>query len=91
MADAPLSFESLFELLLSRASLRPAGSSTVAALEEGTHAIGKKLLEEAGESWIAAEHGTDAELAAELSQVIYWTQVLMIDRGLKPQDVYKYL
>jgi phosphoribosyl-ATP pyrophosphohydrolase len=91
MAEEPHSFESLFDLLVSRANDRPEGSSTAAALAQGTHAIGKKLLEEAGESWIAAEHGSDAELAEELSQLLYWMQVIMIDRGLRPADVYKHL
>jgi phosphoribosyl-ATP pyrophosphohydrolase len=84
-------FESLFEVLTKRAAERPAGSSTVDALDRGTHFIGKKVLEEAGEVWLAAEHGTDDELAEELSQLLYWLQVTMVDRGLTPSDVYRHL
>ena len=55
------------------------------------HHIGKKIIEEAGEVWIAAEYQSDEELAEEMSQLIYWTQVMMIKRGLRPEDIYKYL
>ena len=84
-------FDSLFAVLQERAAERPPGSSTVAALDAGTHSIGKKVLEEAGEVWLAAEHGTDAELAEEISQLIYWLQVAMLDRGLTTDDVYRHL
>ena len=67
---------------------RPAGSGTVAALDGGVHGIGKKILEEAGEVWLAAEHESDEALADEISQLLYWTQVLMISRGLTLDDVY---
>jgi phosphoribosyl-ATP pyrophosphohydrolase len=75
-------FESLFAELADRAVTRPAGSGTVAALDDGVHAQGKKLLEEAGEVWIAAEHEDDDSLALEISQLIYRAQVIMIGRGI---------
>jgi len=84
-------FDALFEELSEKAATRPAGSGTVEALEAGVHAQGKKLLEEAGEVWIAAEHESDAALAEEISQLLYRTQVIMLGRGLTLQDVYKYL
>ena len=52
-------FESLWAELSEKALLRPDGSGTVAALDAGVHAIGKKILEEAGEIWLAAEHESD--------------------------------
>ena len=70
---------------------REAGSHTVAAVDAGVHSIGKKILEEAGEVWLAAEHESDQALAEEISQLIYHLQTLMLARGLQPQDVYKYL
>jgi phosphoribosyl-ATP pyrophosphohydrolase len=91
MADEGHTFETLFDLLLSRANHRPDDSSTVEALDKGTHHICKKVLEEAGEVWLAAEYQGDGELASELSQLLYWIQVLMVDRSLKPEDIYKYL
>lgn len=85
------SFEELFGELTLRAQERPAGSATVAALEAGVHTVGKKVLEEAGEVWIAAEHESDDQLAGEISQLLYWTQVLMLARGLTLDDVYRKL
>ncbi|NDJ88534.1 phosphoribosyl-ATP diphosphatase [Mycolicibacter kumamotonensis] len=84
-------FEELFAELGERAATRPAGSATVAALDAGVHAVGKKILEEAGEVWMAAEHESDDALAGEISQLLYWTQVLMISRGLTLSDVYRKL
>ncbi|MCV7225197.1 phosphoribosyl-ATP diphosphatase [Mycolicibacterium komossense] len=87
-SQAVKTFEELFAELGERARTRPAGSGTVAALDAGVHTLGKKILEEAGEVWIAAEHESDDELAGEISQLLYWTQVLMIARGLTLDDVY---
>ena len=83
-------FDELFAELTEKAATRPAGSGTVAALDAGVHAQGKKLLEEAGEVWLAAEHEPDG-LAEEISQLLYRAQVIMIGRGLHLADVYKYL
>ncbi len=55
------------------------------------HAQGKKVLEEAGEVWIAAEYQGDDELAEEISQLLYRLQVIMLQRGLTLEDVYKHL
>jgi phosphoribosyl-ATP pyrophosphohydrolase len=85
------SFEELWLELSTKAIERPEGSGTVAALDAGVHAIGKKILEEAGEVWIAAEYQNDSELALEISQLIYHLQVLMIARNIKLDDVYKNL
>jgi len=84
-------FESLFAELTERAATRPVGSGTVAALDAGVHAQGKKVIEEAGEVWIAAEYQSDEQLAEEISQLLYWTQVLMVGRGLTLEDVYRHL
>jgi len=84
-------FDSLWTELAQKASSRPEGSGTVAALDAGIHTIGKKILEEAGEVWLAAEHESDEALAEEISQLIYHLQTLMLARGLKPEDIYKFL
>ena len=84
-------FDELFAELTDRAATRPEGSGTVTALDKGVHALGKKIIEEAGEVWIASEYQSDEELAEEMSQLIYWTQVMMVSRGLTPDDIYKYL
>jgi len=84
-------FDELFAELSSRAQDRPAGSGTVAALDAGVHEQGKKLLEEAGEVWLAAEHESDEALAEEISQLLYRVQVIMLGRGLTLDDVYRHL
>ena len=84
-------FDSLFEELSIKAADKKEGSLTVEELNKGTHFIGKKLVEEAGESWIAAEYEGADRTAEELSQLLYHIQVMMIDRGLTLEDVYKHL
>ena len=81
-------FEVLFAELNEKARSRPPGSHTVAALDAGVHAIGKKVVEEAAETWMAAEHETRERAAEEISQLLYHVQVLMIARGLTLDDVY---
>ena len=84
-------FDSLFEELRSTQAMRPAGSRTVELLDAGVHAIGKKVVEEASEVWMAAEHENDAAVALEISQLLYHLQVLMLSRGLSLEDVYEQL
>ena len=84
-------FDELFGELSQRAADRPEGSGTVALLDAGVHAIGKKLVEEAAEAWMAAEYESDDETAQEISQLIYHAQVMMIARGLTPADIGRYL
>ncbi len=85
------SFDELWVELSAKAIERPEGSGTVAALDAGVHSIGKKILEEAGEVWLAAEHESDEALAEEISQLIYHVQTLMLARGLSVNDIYKFL
>lgn len=80
-------FDALYHVLQER----PADSGTGRALAGGIHNLGKKIAEEAGEVWLAAEYQSDDELAEEISQLMYWCQVIMLKRGLTPDDIYKYL
>ncbi|MGH8866631.1 MAG: phosphoribosyl-ATP diphosphatase [Actinomycetes bacterium] len=84
-------FEDLFAELTEKARTRPAGSGTVAALDSGVHAIGKKVVEEAAEAWMAAEHEGRERTAEEISQLLYHVQVLMLAAGLDLDDVYAHL
>ncbi len=84
-------FDSLFAELSEKAVTRPAGSGTVAELDAGVHAIGKKIVEEAAEAWMAAEHEGADRAAEEISQLLYHAQVLMIATGLTLEDVYRHL
>ena len=84
-------FEELFAELSERATSRDPESSTVRLLDNGVHAIGKKVVEEAAESWMAAEYEGPSRTAEEVSQLIYHTQVLMIACGIDLEDVYRHL
>jgi phosphoribosyl-ATP pyrophosphohydrolase len=84
-------FDELFNELSEKARTRPEGSGTVRALDAGVHAIGKKLIEEAAESWMAAEHEGPERTAEEISQLLYHAQVLMLASGLSLEDVYTHL
>jgi phosphoribosyl-ATP pyrophosphohydrolase len=85
------SFEQLYAELAEKAATRPEGSGTVAALDAGVHAIGKKIVEEAAEVWMAAEYQSGDQTAEEISQLLYHLQVLMLARGLTLEDVYRHL
>ena len=84
-------FDALFAELSDKASARPEGSRTVAELDAGVHEIGKKIVEEAAEVWMAAEFQSDDETAAEISQLLYHLQVLMLAKGIEPEDVWRHL
>jgi phosphoribosyl-ATP pyrophosphohydrolase len=84
-------FDALFAELQRKAVDRPAESVSVALLDAGVHSIGKKIVEEAAEVWMAAEFQSDEETAEEISQLIYHLQVLMIAKGLIPEDVWRHL
>ena len=84
-------FEELCAELNEKAQTRPEGSGTVAELDRGVHFIGKKIVEEAAEVWMAAEHEGNAAAAEEISQLLYHLQVLMIERGITLDDVYSHL
>ena len=84
-------FEELYGELAEKAARRPEGSQTVAALDAAVHAIGKKLVEEAAEAWMAAEYETPERAAEEISQLLYHAQVMMLASGLSLRDVYAHL
>ena len=84
-------FEELWAELSDKAVTRPADSGTVHQLDAGVHAIGKKLVEEAAEAWMAAEHEGPERAAEEISQLLYHAQVLMLARGIELDDVYAHL
>jgi len=84
-------FEGLFAELSATASARPEGSGTVKLLDAGVHAIGKKIVEEAAEVWMAAEHESADRTAEEISQLLYHLQVLMVAKNLTLEDVGRHL
>ena len=84
-------FEELWDELAAKAARSEPGSGTVALLAGGVHAVGKKVVEEAAEAWMAAEHESAARAAEEIAQLLYHAQVLMIAKGLELKDVYRHL
>jgi phosphoribosyl-ATP pyrophosphohydrolase len=84
-------FDELFAELSVKAETRPEGSGTVAELDGGVHTIGKKIVEEAAEVWMASEYESDEAAAEEISQLLYHVQVMMLAKGLSLQDVYRHL
>jgi phosphoribosyl-ATP pyrophosphohydrolase len=84
-------FDDLFVELSDKARTRPEGSGTVRELDAGVHAIGKKIVEEAAEVWMAAEYESQDRTAEEISQLLYHLQVLMHARGIALADVYAHL
>ena len=84
-------FDELYAELTRKVQERPEGSGTVAQIDAGVHAIGKKVVEEAAEAWMAAEFEGKERAAAEISQLIFFTQVLMIAADVSLEDVYRHL
>jgi phosphoribosyl-ATP pyrophosphohydrolase len=84
-------FDQLFAELAERQRTRPDGSGTVVALDAGVHEQGKKVVEEAAEVWMAAEHESADRTAEEISQLLYRVQVIMLGKGLVLEDVYRHL
>lgn len=85
------SFDQLWHELGEKIATADANSGTLKLIEKGVHEIGKKIIEEAGEVWIAAEYQSNEELALEISQLIYYLQVLAKARGISLEDIYKEL
>jgi len=85
------SFEELFAELTEKAAAKTPGSRTVELVEAGVHAIGKKIVEEAAEVWMAAEHEGPGRAAEEISQLLYHLQVLMVASGIGLDEVYAHL
>ncbi len=86
-----MTFDEIYELAVSRKAEMPDGASTTALFAAGAHGIGKKLVEEAAESWMAARYESPEHLAVELSQVLYYVACMMAEKGLTLEDVYRSL
>jgi len=91
-ASVPLTvvktFDGLWAELAAKVDAGDAASGTVAAVQRGVHEVGKKVVEEAAEAWMAAEHESAERAAEEISQLLYHVQVLMLARGITLDDVY---
>lgn len=85
------SFEELFAELSAKVACGDPDSGTVRLVAGGTHAVGKKLVEEAAEVWMAARHEGRERTAEEISQLLYQSQAMMLASGLTLEDVYRHL
>lgn len=85
------SFDSLFAELTAKVADHDPRSTTVARVEAGVHEIGKKIVEEAAEVWMAAEYQSKDQAATEISQLLYHIQVLMLALDLDLEDIYERL
>ena len=85
------SFDALYAELIQKTTFKDEDSGTVRLVDAGVHAVGKKVVEEAAESWMAAEHEGPERTAEEISQLLYHVQVLMIAAGVTLDDVYRRL
>jgi phosphoribosyl-ATP pyrophosphohydrolase len=84
-------FDDLWVELAAKVAAGDPASGTVAAVRGGVHEVGKKVVEEAAEAWMAAEHESGERAAEEISQLLYQVQVLMLARGLSLDEVYAHL
>lgn len=80
-------FNELYELVESRMGGASSESRTAELLELGVHEIGKKIVEEAAETWMAAEYESKEDLATEASQLIYHLQVLLVAKGVSLSEI----
>ena len=85
------SFDQLWQELSLKVDSADSTSSTVTHVQSGVHSVGKKVVEEAAEAWMAAEYESDDRVAEEISQLLYQIQALMLARGVSLEDVYRRL
>lgn len=84
-------FETLHAELAGKWARHDPGSGTVRLLTGGVHAVGKKVVEEAAEAWMAAEHEDADRAAEEISQLLYHAAVLMIAADVPLEAVQEHL
>ena len=83
-----MTFEEMYALACQRKKEMPEGKGTTELFKKGPHGIGKKLVEEAAESWMAARFESHDAQCLELSQVLYYVAVMMAEKGIKLEEVY---
>lgn len=81
------SFNSLYQELEQISSTMASNSNSARLLSEGIHSIGKKVVEEAAEVWMAAEYESNEDLALEAAQLIYHLQLLLIAKGVSLSEI----
>lgn len=85
------SLESLYELIQGRKTEGKEGSYTSYLFEKGIDKILKKVGEESTEVIIAAKSGDKTEAIYEVSDLLYHVMVMMVEMGIKNEDILKEL
>ena len=81
----------LYAIVQDRQREMPEGSYTVKLLQEGVGRIAQKVIEEAGETALAAAQEDLDNLPSEIADLMYHTLVLMAASGVKPEQVWQEL
>jgi phosphoribosyl-ATP pyrophosphohydrolase len=84
-------FDELYAELAKKVTYREEESGTTRLVDAGVHAVGKKVVEEAAEVWMAAEHEGQERAAEEIAQLIYHIQCMMLAADVSLDDVYRRL
>ncbi len=84
-------FDSLYAELVQKVQHEDSASGTYRIVSAGVHECGKKVVEEAAEAWMAAEHEGHDRAADEIAQLLYTVQCLMLASDVSLDDVYRRL
>ena len=87
----PAILDELFGVIRDRQRDLPEDSYTARLLQEGTARIAQKVIEEAGETAIAALQGDGDELPKEIADLLYHSLVLLAATGVQPDAVWEEL
>lgn len=79
--------QELYDTVVERKEHPAEGSYTCYLFEKGTDKILKKVGEECSETIIAAKNGDNKETVLEISDLLYHLMVLMVDQGIKVDEV----
>ena len=95
VATGPGILDELFAVIKDRQAARPEGSYTASLLQEGVSRVAQKVIEEAGETALAAvgadKNDSQQEVAGEVADLLYHTLVLMAASGVSPRAVWEEL
>ena len=80
--------EELFAVIKDRQANPTAESYTAKLLQSGVGRVAQKVVEEAGESAIAAAQGEKEALAGEVADLLYHTLTLLAAADVSPREVW---
>lgn len=84
-------FDELYGELNRKITYRDEETGSTRLIDSGVHEIGKKIVEEAAEVWMAAEHEGHERAAEEIAQLLYHIQCMMLASKVSLEDVYRRL